>query len=101
MRNLKTVDQAKEEIAKLQIYVNLVENFQPETLEEQILKEYAYLGSIVKVADKVNKMGFLLNGNPVEKEDVSAIIRSRGKNDLHKVLRTGYLKKTRVNRRKY
>jgi len=101
MRNLKTVDQAKEKIARLQIYVDLVENFQPKNLEEQILKEYAYLGSIVKVADKVNELGFLLNGSPIEKEDVSAIIRSKGTSDLHKVLRTGYMKKTRANRRKY
>ena len=101
MRNLKTVAQAKENIRRLQIYVDLAQNFQPKNLEEQILKEYAYLGNIVKVAKKVNEMGFLLNGSPIEKEDVSEIIRSKGTNDLHRILRTGYMKKTRASRRKY
>jgi hypothetical protein len=37
MKNLKTVDQAKDEFAKLKEFVDLVESFQPETLEDQII----------------------------------------------------------------
>jgi len=46
-------------------------------------------------------MGFLLNDAPIEKEDVTAIIKSKGTHELHKILRTGYLKRTRASRRKY
>ena len=100
MKNLKTVDQAKKEIEILQGFVDLVESFRPETLEEQIIKEYAYIGSIEKVAIKVNEMGYLYDGRAFEKEDISNIIKSKPTNDLHKLIKSGYLKKTRHSRRK-
>ncbi|WP_187393404.1 hypothetical protein [Bacillus sp. E214] len=38
-------------------YIDLVENYQADTIEKLILKEYAYLGSVSKVADELNKRG--------------------------------------------
>lgn len=100
MKNLKTVDQAKDEIEKLQGFIDLVESFHPETLEEQIIKEYAYIGSVEKVADKVNEMGYSNGSRPFEKEDISNIIKSKPTGELHKLIRSGFLKKTRHTRRK-
>jgi len=100
MRNLKTVVQAKDEIAKLKEFVDLVESFQPVTLEDQIIKEYAYIGSVEKVAVKVNEMGYSNGSRPFEKEDISNIIKSKPTGDLHKLIRSGYLKKTRHLRSK-
>lgn len=99
MKNFKTVDQAKDKIQRLQHYVDLVEDFQPKNLEEHVLKEYAELGNIVKVTEKLNRLGFRLNDSEIETKDISTILRKRGANDLHKVLRTLYLKKTRASRR--
>lgn len=100
MKNLKTVSQIKKEVAELNAFIDLVESFQPETLEEQIIKEYAYIGSLEKVATKVNEKGYSNEGLPFEKEDISAIIMNKPTNELHKVIRSGFLKKTRHNRRK-
>ncbi|MFC5591590.1 hypothetical protein ACFPRA_22145 [Sporosarcina soli] len=101
MKNLKTVDQAKKEIATLQRFIDLVESFQPETLKEQIIKEYAYIGSIEKVAIKVYELGYSKSdGNPYEKGDITNIIIGKPANDLHKLIKSGYLKKTRHSRRK-
>jgi len=44
MRVLRTVGQTKEKIEKLQMFVDLVEGYHPETIEQAILREYAYLG---------------------------------------------------------
>lgn len=101
MRILKTVDQAKRKIEKLQMFVDLVEGYRPETIEQQILKEYAYLGSLVKVAEKVNTMGYLIEGRPYEGTDITNIIKGKGNDELHKYIRKGYLIKTRPSRRKY
>ncbi|MFS0577318.1 hypothetical protein AB1K83_17010 [Sporosarcina sp. 179-K 3D1 HS] len=84
MKNLKTVDQAKKEIEILQGFVDLVESFQPKTLEEQIIKEYAYIGSIEKVAIKVNEMGYSNDGKAFEKEDISNIIKGKPTNDCNR-----------------
>ena len=54
MKMLKTVDAAKKEIKELQDFVFLVENYEVTTVEQKILKEYAYSGSIVKVVANIN-----------------------------------------------
>ena len=46
MKMLKTVDAAKKEIKELQDLVFLVENYEVTTVEQKILKEYAYVGSM-------------------------------------------------------
>jgi len=101
MKILKTVDQVKRKIEKLQMFVDLVEGYHPETIEQKVLKEYAYIGSIVKVAEKVNTMGYSIDGRPYEGTDISNIIKGKGNDELHKYIRKGFLYKTRATRRKY
>lgn len=100
MTKFQTVQQSKKQIVKMQEFVDLVEAYQPETLEQQIIKEYAHSGSIVKVAEKVNSLGYSIEGRPYEGADISAVIRGKGNSDLHKVIRSGYLLKTRHSRTK-
>ena len=95
MTKLKTVGQAKKKIAELQSFVDLVEGYHAETLEQQIIKEYAYLGNLGKVAEKVNEMGYLIHGQPYKGTDITDVIRGKGNDELHKVIRSGYLLKTR------
>ncbi len=101
MTTFKTVQQAKNEINKLLKFVDLVETYNVKNVDQQIIKEYAYLGSIVKVAKEINHLGYSIDGRPYTSEDVSAVIKSRGNDELHKLIRTGYLRKTRHSRRKY
>jgi hypothetical protein len=42
---LITVRKAKEEIKRLQFYINLVEDYEADTLEKLIIKEYAFENS--------------------------------------------------------
>jgi hypothetical protein len=83
-----TLDKAKAEIKRLQDYVNLVEAYQPSNLEEEIVKEYATKSSIPEVSKKLN----------VSYEKVVEVIRSKGKDELHKIVRSGYMKKTKPHR---
>lgn len=99
MKVLLTVEQAKTQIKRLQEYVDLAESLQPRTFEEHVIKEYAYLGSITKVACRLNEAGWLVDKNPVEVEDVRKVLRKRGINDLHKIIRSGYYKRTLPTRR--
>lgn len=96
MKRLPTVEAAKKEIKELQDFVFLVENYETSNLEEQILKEYAYLGSIKKVVEKINSE---LETDIIDCDFVRRLIQSKPKDNLHKVLKSNYLLKTRPARR--
>lgn len=90
VNNFITLEKAKIEIKKLQYYVDLVEAYQPNTLEEEIIKEYAMTSSIPQVSKKLS----------VSYEKVLEVISSKGKDELHKIVRSGYMKKTKFNRKR-
>ncbi|WP_419955959.1 hypothetical protein ACN6MT_11460 [Neobacillus niacini] len=85
---LMTLERAKKEINMLQAYVKLVESYQPTTIEQEIVKEYAIKNSIPKVCEKLN----------VSHDKVVDVISSLGKDELHKIVRSGYMKKTKHTR---
>ncbi len=49
LANLITLRRAKEEIKRLQDYVDLAENYEANTLEKFIIKEYAFTNSIEEI----------------------------------------------------
>lgn len=88
MTKLITVDRAKVEIKRLQHYVDLVEAYDADTLDKAILKEYAITNSIDEVSRRLN----------TTKEYISTVIRRRGTDELHKLIRSGYMVRTRPHR---
>ena len=100
MKRLMTVEKAKAEVKTLKSYIKLVESYEADTMEKQMIKEYAYLNSIEEVAKVLNDRGYSVEGRSIVGADVSAVIRLKSKDELHKIIRCGYLKKTRHNRHK-
>ena len=90
MSKLITVERAKQEIKRLQHYIDLVESYPGDTTENRVIKEYAKTNSIVKVTENLK----------LEREYVTSIIKSKGKDELHKLMRSGYMEKTKSNRKK-
>lgn len=88
-----TVAQAKMKIHELNRYVYLAESFEVNSTHDQIIKNYAHLGSLQSVADKMQMMGY-----DIEIEDVRAALRQTSKSDLHRIIKTGYMKRTRSSR---
>lgn len=86
---LITLDRAKSEIKRLTYLVDLIESYQPSNLEEEIVKEYAIASSIPIVSKKLN----------VSYEKVVEVISSKGKDELHKQVRSWYMLKTKSSRR--
>lgn len=54
MKMLKTVESAKKAIKDLQDFVSLVESYEVTTIEQKVLKEYAYTGIMAKVVENIN-----------------------------------------------
>lgn len=71
------IEEAKNTISKLQEFVDLTENFSPVTFEEHVIKEYAILGNVSKVASKLNELGFRIKDRKVISNDVSEVIRKK------------------------
>ena len=95
MKNFRTLEQAKKDIAVIQEYVDLIENYQPESLTQHVIYIYSISGSISRTAGYLNERGFRIDGRLIEPVDVSEMIRSKPqKGDLlHKKIRSLYLKK--------
>jgi hypothetical protein len=89
--NFMTLDKAKKEIMRLQNYVDLVESYQPKSIDQEIVKEYALTSSINEVSRRLS----------VSYEKVVEVISSLGKDELHKMVRSAYMKKTKHTRSWY
>lgn len=102
MKTFRTLDQAKKDLQIIQQYINLIENYEPNDLRQQVIYTYALIGNITKAAQSLNNQGYSLNGHVIEPNDIARIITSQPlKNDLlHKQIKQLYLKKTRHQRTK-
>jgi hypothetical protein len=89
LTKLITVERAKKEIERLQHYVDLVESYPVDSIEQEIVREYAITNSIKSVVSNLN----------LEREFVTNVIKTKNGDELHKLMRSGYMYKTRHNRR--
>jgi hypothetical protein len=90
MQRLITVERAKREISRLQEYVDLVVSYEADTIEKMIIKEYAYSNSMTKTVKKLEDSGVLKDGMMIDKQYVLIVINSKPKDQLHRILRSGY-----------
>lgn len=85
-----TVPSAKEEIRRLQNFIDLVESYEANSLEKWVIKEYAYTSSIREVVVRGNKRRFTNNGNELDHDFIKSIISSNPKDELHRLMRANY-----------
>jgi hypothetical protein len=95
---LISVEKAREEILKLQQYIELVETYEANTLDKLIIKEYALTNSIDKTVKAVLAAGYANYHKEVDRDYVVSLLKKRGKDDLHKLVRTAYMEKTKYKR---
>ena len=97
---MPTVEHAKKEVARLEAYIELVENYTDETLSKKILKLYAYTGNIQKVKAEINSQ-LLKNGLPtIDSQNVTDVILGNSDDQLQKILKMNYMIKTKGKRSK-
>ncbi|QIZ07618.1 hypothetical protein HFZ78_13475 [Priestia megaterium] len=82
---LITVSRAQAEIRRLHQYITLVEEYQADTLEKWIIKEYAYTNSITEVVKRANAQGMNL-----DQAYAKSVLKEKASDELHKMLRSGY-----------
>jgi hypothetical protein len=82
---LVTVPRAEAEIRRLQQFITLVEEYQANTLEKWIIKEYAFTNSITEVVKRANAKGMVL-----DQAYAKSVLKGKPSDELHKMLRSGY-----------
>lgn len=80
-----TVDEARNEIEKLEQYIKLVEGYEPETLEQHAIKLYVLHEHVANVAIMLNELGYRIGKRKVIGKDVSDIIRAKPTDELHQL----------------
>lgn len=99
MVKLITVRKAKEEIKRLQHYVDLVEGYDANTLDKLIIKEYAVTNSIVKIELMLKERKSRFSADQITREYIIAVINGKASDELHRILKSGYLQRIKHNRR--
>ena len=60
-----TVEQAKKKIEELQFFVDVAESYIPETIEQHVIKQYAFTSSWKAVVENLSALGFEYNNRPL------------------------------------
>jgi hypothetical protein len=98
MAKLITVRKAKEEVIRLREYIDLAESYETDSLEKLIIKEYAFTNSIAEIMRIFELRGILKDGKPVEKQYIVSVINGKAYDQLHRIMKSGYLSKTKCSR---
>ncbi|KQL33346.1 hypothetical protein [Psychrobacillus sp. FJAT-21963] len=86
----KEIVKLDEYLSDLKEYERIVEEAQVNTVQQIVLKEFAYLQDTSKVAAKMNDNGFTIDANPFSAADIVRFIKSDGDDLLHRVIRLNY-----------
>lgn len=78
-----TIDEAKKRIQELEDYIELIENYQADTIQKEAIKLYVQLENVSMVADELNEKGYRMGQRKVISKDVSEIIRNKPIDELH------------------
>lgn len=70
------IEEAKEKIKQLEQYIKIVENYRPETMEQEAAYLYIQLESVTKVMKELNDKGYRIGKRKLNTVDVSSIIKS-------------------------
>lgn len=79
------IAEAEKQIEELKRYIDLMENYKAETLEQKAIYLYVLNESVSKVADELNQQGFRIGNRKLMGKDVSDIIRSKPDDQLHEM----------------
>jgi hypothetical protein len=77
------IEEARKIIKELEDYIQLIEDYQAITFEQESIHLYVQLESVSKVADELNKKGLKVGNRKVISKDVSNIIRSKPVSEMH------------------
>jgi hypothetical protein len=86
------IEEARRQIEHLQQYIEKIENYQPTTMEEEAVYLYVQLENVTKVVQELNKKGYRIGNRKLTTVDVSNILRSKPKDEMHEMAKRMFTK---------
>jgi len=91
-----TLEQAKKEIQSLNKYIELVEKYEVTNINQWVIKNYALTNSVAGVIkNSLQESSEYKVSMPLSRELVINVIKSKPQDQLHRIVRSAYLKKIR------
>lgn len=84
------IEEAKEQIERLEKYIEAVESYQPTNMEEEAVYLYVQLESVTKVVKMLNDKGYRAGNRKLNTVDISTIIKSKPKDSMHEMAKQRY-----------
>ncbi|MCM3619180.1 hypothetical protein M3936_16445 [Sutcliffiella horikoshii] len=85
------VEEAKKRIKWYESYIEKVENYVPKTMEQKAIYRYVLLESVTKVTKELNDEGYRIGNRKLMTNDISDIIRSKPKDEMHEMAKKMFL----------
>ena len=89
------IEEAKERIKELERYIELVEKYEPKTMEQEAIKLYVLLENVTKVTKELNEKGYKIENRKLVTTDVSKILKTKPKDKLHELAHKMFKKNRR------
>ena len=87
------VERARKIREEMDYFLETYNNYTTKDLHTLVIKQYALTGSIKKVTEKLNVLEY-----PIEPDEVRDIIKSKPKDELHKIVRSYYMTKSKYSK---
>lgn len=79
------IEEAKERIRALEAYIKKIENYKPQNFEQELVYLYVQHESVTKVTAILNEKGYREGNRKLNTVDISKVIRSKPKDELHEM----------------
>lgn len=96
-----TYNNAKKTIKELQHYIELIDNYEINTIDDLIIYMYAIHNSISQVIKQIKKSHYVntFDTTLVTPKYITSVILGNKRNELHGIIKKQYKEKTRPRRR--
>lgn len=81
------IEDAKKQIAFLQNYIKMIEDYQADTFEQEVMLLYVQEESVTKVVDELNRRGHRIGKRKLNTVDISDLIRAKPQDEMHELAR--------------
>lgn len=80
-----SIDEAKEKIAELEQFIQLVEQYEPVTFEQHVVHLYVIHENVTTVMGLLNEHGYRIGKRKIVTTDISDILRARPFDEMHEM----------------
>jgi len=79
------IEEAKIRIKYYEDFINMFQNYEPQTMEQWVYKLYVQLESVSKVVEELNKMGYRHENRKLVTTDITPLLTCKQTDPMHEL----------------